>query len=427
MPPRFSSFRPTCLAAAILIGLSPSTGLAQTKADATGLLEAPVNGLLGIGPAFSITSIAPDGTAHMKITERSDKVFAQTVGVLFPEGYFLLLAPLNNGSGKFDVIRTQVTDVAEGPELTVITSPEAAARLKVGEGYTLVRPIGATTARMRALPGIIPFAVEPGDQPDPKFLENRARSINHLKQIGLAMANFESAHNRFPAAVIYGPDGKPWHSWRVLLLPFLEQNELFNEYDFNQPWDSEKNRKLIPRMPDVYREPAYGADKKFSAHYAALVGDGALFPPQGAKQSSNLGATVPIGKGGRGIAEITDGTSNTIAIVPVDPAREIPWTKPEDITVGLNFPGLGKPGGIATPYTLAGKKGAPGVAPILFCDGSVQLIASTINPFVLGAIMSPNAGEVVSRDAIPHDNLTNQPNRLLKIRIVGKQATATIE
>ena len=164
----------------------------------------------------------------------------------------------------------------------------------------------------------------------------------------------------FPPAVVYGPDGKPWHSWRVLILPYLGQNDLYRSYDFNQPWDSPKNRKLLDRMPDVYREPAYGEAKGSFAHYAALVGEDTCFPSKR--------PTRPDDMGGRGMMHITDGSSNSMMVAPVEPGRKIPWTKPEDIVVGPDFPGLGKPGGIATPYTLGGKPGAVRVAPILFAE-----------------------------------------------------------
>ena len=154
-------------------------------------------------------------------------------------------------------------------------------------------------------------------------------------------------------------------------------------------------------MPDTYREPAYGDAKGPYAHYAAFVGPRTVFPSAGAKQPSNVGTTVPLGKGGRSLREVTDGTSNTVMVAPVEPGRKIPWTKPEDIAVGPDFPGLGKPGGIATPYTFGLKAGAPGVAPVLYADGSVHLIAATINPHTLDALLTVNGGEVIAPDAIP--------------------------
>jgi Protein of unknown function (DUF1559) len=428
MPPRVSIARRVFLKSAILLGLAPATGRAQAQPDdgGTATLEAPVGGPIGMGPFFSVTRVDPAGTARLRISPNFPADLAKFVSGITSEGYYLLLAPIGDGSGRFDVLRAQVTEVEAGPECVLAISPEAAAKLKVGPGYSLVRPFGATTALMRGLPGIIPFSNAAGDLADSAQFARRAQSINNLKQIGLAMHNFQSSFGRFPAAVIHGPDGKPWHSWRVLILPYLEQAALFNEYDFNEPWNSEKNRKLIPRMPSVYREPAYGPDKGSFTNYAGLVGPRAFFPPQGAKQPSNVGATVPMGEGGRRIAELTDGTSNTWAVAPVAPGL-IPWTKPEDIEVGQDFPGLGKAGGIATPYTLGCVPGKPGVAPILYVDGSVSLISATINPAVLNALLTYNGGEVISADAVPRDSFANQPNRMLKIRIVGKNATATVE
>ncbi len=427
MPLRGSSRRLIPLLSALSFGLLPSPGSAQTKDETPVILEAPVNGFMGMGSSFSLTRVDPAGSAFLSLSKNFPADVAKAIGSLYPEGYYVLLAPVGNDPNRFDAYRAQITEVGEGGEFTVAVSPEAAAKLKPGDGFSFVRPIGATTARMRDLPGVIPFVKPPGDQTDPDKFARRARSINNLKQIGLGMHNFHSTFNKFPAAVIYGPDGKPWHSWRVLILPYIENNDLFNQYDFNQPWDSEKNRKLIPKMPDVYRDPAYGDAKGSSAHYAALVGPTALFPDEGAKQPSNVGASVPMGEGGRGLAWITDGTSNTWAVAPVEPAREIPWTKPDDIAVGPDFPGLGKPGGIATPYTIGCKPDTPGVRPILYADGSVHLISATINPRVLAALLTHAGGEVIAQDAVPQDVSPAPRSRMLKIRIVGKRAAATLE
>jgi hypothetical protein len=301
---------------------------------------------------------------------------------------------------------------------------------------------------MRSLPGVIPLA---GDPPDPVAsdqLAMRARSVNNLKQIGLAFHNFHAVNDRFPAAVIYGPDGKPWHSWRVLILPNIDQADLYKEYDFNQPWNSAQNLKLIDKMPDVYRDPAYGDERSSFTHYAALVGPGTVFPPEGARQIKKDGviglepnprpprrglggAMRPSTVGAVALRDIYDGTSNTLTVAPVEPARKIPWTKPEDINVGPNFPGLGEPGGIATPYTLGGKAGAPGVAPVLSAAGQVHLIVATIKPALLSALWTIDGGEVVGLndpDSVPLDPLPSRPpTRTLIIHMVGDKATATIE
>jgi hypothetical protein len=122
-------------------------------------------------------------------------------------------------------------------------------------------------------------------------------------------------------------------------------------------------------------------------------------------------------------------------VAPVEPGRKIPWTKPEDIAVGpdfpgrgLDFPGLGQPGGIATPYTLGCKPGAVGVAPILYADGSVHLVAATIDRRTLNALLTVSGGEVINFDHIPEDLSARRPAiKVLKIRVAGDKITATIE
>jgi hypothetical protein len=221
-------------------------------------------------------------------------------------------------------------------------------------------------------------------------------SINNLKQIGLAMHNFHAATNHFPPAVVFGPDGKPWHSWRVLLLPYLGAVEAYNQYDFTQPWDSPRNRALLDKMPAVYRDPQIGAATGSTTHYAALVGERTAFPPQGSRITIVNGAASGDLYKGTNIVMITDGTSNTMAIAPVDPARKIPWTKPEDIAVGQDFPGLGQPGGIFTPARIGGV----GEAPVLFLDGSVRTLSDRIDLATLRALTTRKSGEIIDQKKV---------------------------
>ncbi|MGE3820925.1 MAG: DUF1559 domain-containing protein, partial [Isosphaeraceae bacterium] len=341
------------------------------------------------------------------------------------EGYYLLLSRGGPATAP-RVFRVEVTDVAKGPVLTLRASPDAARLLKWGDGVELLRPPLATTAQLRALPAVIPFV----DEADPNAAAAarqkafKVRSINNLKQIGLALHNFNVAHGQFPPAVIFGPDGKPWHSWRVLILPFVEQNALYDAYDFTQPWNSEKNLKLLDRMPEVYRDPVRGDEKGHFTHYAALVGPATLFKPAGAKQTDPK--NVPLDQGGTRSAEITDGTSNTMMVAPVDAARKIAWTQPEDVAVGPKFPGLaglGEPGSIGTPYTVDGLPGSKGAAPVLFADGSVFTLSAAVSPRVIHALTTINGLDYVGPDAYaPRNTLPT-----LKVRIDGPRAIASIE
>ena len=96
--------------------------------------------------------------------------------------------------------------------------------------------------------------------PGPRAREagRRPKCGNNLKQIGLAMANYCNAYGRFPPAVIADASGRPMHSWRLLLLPFLlsEEKALYSSYNFDQPWDGPDNIRLADRMPAVYRCPS---------------------------------------------------------------------------------------------------------------------------------------------------------------------------
>jgi hypothetical protein len=196
----------------------------------------------------------------------------------------------------------------------------------------------------------------------------RAQSINNLKQIALAMHNYADAHKAFPAAVMLGPDGKTKHSWRVAILPYLEQESLYKQYNVNEPWDSENNKKLIDKMPATYRHPSDKGNATNSSYYA-LAGKGGIFSEDAAKN-------------GTGFAQIRDGTSNTVLLV--EAKRDIPWTKPEDISFDMdgNVPKLG--GFFREGFAAA------------LADGSVRFIGSGINEGVIKAMFSANGNEPFS-------------------------------
>jgi hypothetical protein len=341
----------------------------------------------------------------------------------FAEGYYLLMLGPKDAGGEIRLLRVQVRDI--GPEGVLTLAAGNAHGLKAGDAVNLLRPARATTAQMRSLPEVIPIVASSSGAEEARLTVARAKSVNHLKQIGLAMHNFLSATDQFPPAVVFGPDGKPWHSWRVLILPYLGQLELYNAYDFGQPWDSERNLKLLDRMPEIYGDPAYGDNKAHLTHYAAPVGQGAAFKPAGTKMDD--AQNLILGKGGTRIADFTDGTSNSILVVPVSPDRKIPWTKPEDITVGANFAGIGKPGGIATPYRVRNQPDGAGVAPVAFADGSVRSLIETINPQTLDALLTISGGEVISFDALDSDPMPPPRHAKLRLRIEGANASATIE
>ena len=222
----------------------------------------------------------------------------------------------------------------------------------------------------------------------------RLQAQNNMKQLALAMHNYAQIYRHFPPAVLYGPDGKTPYSWRVALLPYLEQMDLYKQYRFDEPWDGPNNRKLLEKMPAVFRCPNEPAGST-NASYFALVGPGAIFETRprksvpaaagGVMGGGPMGA-MPASRGkvpawwpddapsGTTFQEIIDGTSNTIMLV--EAKRNIPWTKPEDIPYDPEKP-LPKLGG----YFEDGFN-------VAIADGSVRFFPDTISEKILHLLIT---------------------------------------
>ena len=328
------------------------------------------------------------------------------------EGPALLFVGGEGGTGLDRAVRVEVAEVLEGGAARITFPRGAAESIKQGpvllgrpfagdasEGFTSLVP----TKVIRALPDVVTRA--PGGRDGIRGdAANRARaaaqgrrSSNNLKQICLAFHNYADANQAFPPAVVFGPDGKPWHSWRVLLLPYLEQNALYEQYDFSEPWDSPKNRRVATKVIDVYRDPARREDDPATG-YAALVGKDALFAPEGARMQTKDDFPACLTRGKRPfLQDVTDGTSTTMAFVTVPAERSIPWTKPDDIVVDGAFPGIGKPQGIGA---VDAGVGAGPVALAAFADGAVHVLAAATDPDLLRKLITRAGGELVDFDAI---------------------------
>ncbi|MBI1248589.1 DUF1559 domain-containing protein [bacterium] len=150
-----------------------------------------------------------------------------------------------------------------------------------------------------------------------RIAARRNASSNQLKQLALALHHYHDAYGRFPAAYLADADGKPMHSWRVLILPFLDEKDLFDRYDFDQPWNSPHNLAVAKQTPAVYESMLLSSkqNKQGLTTYKALAGPNTVLSTEGA----------------RSFREIPNGTANTIMTVD-DTERPVPWSKPEDIS-----------------------------------------------------------------------------------------------
>lgn len=221
--------------------------------------------------------------------------------------------------------------------------------------------IAGTYASSGVLVGLLLPAVQASRE-----AARRMSSSNNLKQILLAFHNYHDTYRNFPAAIQRDPQGQPLLSWRVAILPFIEQAELYNEFHLDEPWDSEHNLKLLDRMPNIYADPSLKLPPGMTI-YQVPTGDGLLFEPS---------AVVKF-------AQVTDGTSNTIAAFEANAEVAVPWTKPADAKIDP-----------ANPLAVMAKH-RPGGFNAAFADGSVRFISSQIDPQMLWALLTRAGGEVV--------------------------------
>jgi Protein of unknown function (DUF1559) len=195
---------------------------------------------------------------------------------------------------------------------------------------------------------------------------DRTVSMNNVARIATALNAYAARHNSYPPAVVYDANGKPMHSWRVLILSELGEPALFNQYRFTEPWDSEHNVKLMTQCPAVFISPFVIRGKSTSeSSYSVVVGNSTLFPDP---QSSNANS-------------IPDGSNRTLLVVEAaNPIHE--WTKPIDVQA--NGTGPIKLGGLD-----------PGGFAAALADGQPVWIPAGTAAGVIDAMLTPNGGEAI--------------------------------
>ena len=201
----------------------------------------------------------------------------------------------------------------------------------------------------------------------------RLECKNNLKNIVLALRNYESKHGRLPPAYIADENGRPMHSWRVLILPGLDATNLYNQYRFDEPWDGPNNRLLLSKMPRVYQCPhSVGDLEDGMTHYVLLRGPQTAFP----------GATRVR------LDDIKDGQDVTLAVVEY-PGQPVPWLKPDDVT----------PEEFIAAVT-ANESGGhhKGVTHVAMASGGVRTLSFDISQQILRALITINGGESVGED-----------------------------
>lgn len=245
------------------------------------------------------------------------------------------------------------------------------------------RPVSSRSRWVRdvllatAILGVLVLLLLPAIQSTPDGHSRRSACVNNLKQFGIALHNYHDEYKSFPPAFIADAEGKPMHSWRVLLLPFFEEaglKELYRRYDFSEPWNGPSNSQLADKMPSVYRCPSA---EKFDNEpsYLAVVGPETSWPND---------KTMSLKK-------FRDGTSRTIALVECVNSG-INWLEPRDLTFEQAIRGINPKG--AKPSISSTH--ANGVN-VLFVDGAVHYLSDDLPADVLRGLLTGNGGEDVSK------------------------------
>ncbi len=197
---------------------------------------------------------------------------------------------------------------------------------------------------------------------DLEYKRSKASCESNLQALGRALLAYEQKHRSLPAAYVQGKDGKPAYSWRVQILPFLGRQDLYDAYDFDEPWDSPNNRLLIDQMPDVFACPCGAGRATGKTSYVAVVGSQTVWPGARAMRSDYLA--------GR------DGLSNTILLIEIANS-DIGWTEPRDVRLNEIVPPDGDD--VGTRFT----SGHSGIVNILYCD--TRVFSFPTSPPVEGA------------------------------------------
>ena len=195
----------------------------------------------------------------------------------------------------------------------------------------------------------------------------RTSSINNLKEIALAMANYEATFGAFPAAAICDKKtGKPLLSWRVAILQYIEEEALYKQFKLDEPWDSEHNLKLAKNMPKVYFHPKANKPGDNKTHYRLFFGKGAAFE---LNKGFSMGAIANM-----------DGLSNTLMVVEAE--DPVVWTNPNDLAFDPTK---------ALPKMLS----IDGKFSAAYCDGSVRSFKVPIDPEIFKLLIQKNDGKLI--------------------------------
>jgi RNA polymerase sigma factor (sigma-70 family) len=347
----------------------------------------------------------PQGTVASRLARGRDLLYRRLVrrGVtLSASAVVAALSVRTSQATLARMITTTMKMLAAGRSVGSLVPPSIAAlaegvlrtmfwtRMKIVTAVVLLAMLGGVgpilwnTPSITAEQSATARGTEAKRSEDPaQIARNMAISRLNLKRLASAMHQYAEANqHRLPPPATQGKDGKMLLSWRVLLLPYLGERELYEKFKLSEAWDSPHNKKLLPRMPDVYAAPGVKLRQPFYTYYQVFVSPKPRDNPgEVAIQAAFVEKQPQIFP-----AHFWDGTSNTILII--EGGKAVPWTKPEDLDFARDQP-LPKLGGVS-----------PDLIHAAFADGSVHMLTKDYDEVHLRGAITSNGGEVIAYEKI---------------------------
>ena len=213
---------------------------------------------------------------------------------------------------------------------------------------------------------------------------NQRQCLNNLRAIGTGILGYEADHGHFPPPYIADEAGKPMHSWRVLILPYVGGKAVYNQYNFDEPWNSPSNAKLLSAVPALYQHAEHSGAM---CHYSAIVGGNSIWEPT-TRISWN---------------ELSDGASRTLLVC--ESPRPVPWTKPQDLTPNEFLAAIQKNrrfGHDVFEQFFTGS--ATRMFGVCFSDGHVETFTTKLDPVAFRNVVSINDGAQLDKGNLTRSN-----------------------
>ena len=262
------------------------------------------------------------------------------------------------------------------PSLDVLTKdmkPSVSALFRTPDGFETLQRQTYPGGTPGTLLGIAAIGVMPATM---EFQRASARTecANQMRQIILAMHNYHDANRAFPARFSKNDDDEPLLSWRVYILPYMEENDLYEQFHLDEPWDSEHNKTLIEKLPRCYVHPR-ALPEEGKTVFVVPAGEGSIMvDPEDSGRPK-----------GMRLEDVLDGTSRTGVIFETDEENAVVWTKPDD----FDWKKIDDPVG-----ALFGGWSGDGVN-VALADGSVQFISHEKLRELLDKLITTADGEFI--------------------------------